>query len=724
MKSNITMGINQVSAALSAPKNSARDAGSWIRNVLYKIHLDLHTPDWDDDILKDIDPHQIISTVSRAGVDTLYFFSKDCYGNTYYNTNIGHKHRCIGDRDLLAEMLAEGRKAGVRIVAYHSIIWDNGAAAAHPEWCMRGPTGKALTDCVTTDTGKWRYLCHNTGYRDYLLGMIREVAENYDVAGFHLDMLNLEFGGLSCYCDTCKKLFFEQCGQELPTAPSTDPVWRKFLEFRYKSVELLGFAMRDLVQEIRPDLPVIMNYHGSFNFDWRVGQMPVRHSLYSSMGTGETYTPMLGDMYPGLESRYIRDLVPGRPAELASWRTNRITDFTIKPKAQLQYEMLISLACNVNCMLIDQPFANGWLDEVPYDVLAEVFKEIEAKRPYFGGESLKHVALFYSCRSRDYYGMDHQENFQLPIMGAYKAMVESHFNVAFLFDETLTSGRLAEYPVVFLANVAALTADECRMFTDYVAHGGVLIATQNTSLYSEVGERLPNFQLSELFGVDYESTSDFEEHYLRNLPHELSQDVDQRYHILNKGAYHMVRPTTAQGVGDLHAPFRKRRLPDQFFSHNMHPPDKRVTDALFINHYGKGVCIYLPHGLDASYANMYELPEHRKLMRNLVNAYSPAPLVRVHAPLNVESIINQKSGQVLVHLLAFSPIRAARCLPSLDKPIQPSNRMEEPCIYRGVIQLDRPVRSAKAFHPSTIVTIEANKVSIQCEEVHEVLVIE
>jgi hypothetical protein len=715
------METNHSSASLETRKSGERDDGSWIKNVLYKIHLDLHTPDWDDEILKDIDPHQIISTVTRAGVDTLYFFSKDCYGNAYYNTKLGHKHRCIGDRDLLAEMLAEGRKAGVRIVAYHSIIWDNGAAEAHPEWCMRGPDGEALTDCVTTDTSKWKYLCHNTGYRDYLLGMIREVAENYDVAGFHLDMLNMDFGGLSCYCDICGKLFHEQTGQELPTAPSTDPIWRKFLEFRYKTVERLGFAMRDLVQGIRPGLPVIMNYHASFNFDWRVGQMPVRHSLYSSMGTGETYTPMLGDMYPGLESRYIRDLVPGRAAELASWRMNRITDFTIKPKAQLQYEMFISLACNVNSMLIDQTFANGWLDEVPYDVLAEVFKEIEAKRSSFGGEPVKQVALFYSCRSRDYYGMDRQEKFQLPVMGAYKAMVESHFNLEFLFDETLSPGRLAEFPVVLLPNVAALTAAECRMFTDYVAGGGVLIATLDTSLYSESGGRLPNFQLNRLFGVDYEMTSDFEEHYLRNLPAALSQDVDRRYHILNKGSYHIVRPTTAQAAGDLHAPFRKRKFPDRFFSHNMHPPDKRVTDALFINRHGKGVCIYMPHGLDASYADLYELPEHRKLLRNLVATYAPAFPVRVKAPLNVESIINRKDGRILVHLLAFSPIRAARCLPSLDKPIQPSNRMEEPCIYRAVIELDRPVRSAKAFHSSTILKIEANQVIIQCEQVHEVV---
>lgn len=144
-------------------------------------------------------------------------------------------------------------------------------------------------------------------------------------------------------------------------------------------------------------------------------------------------------------------------------------------------------------------------------------------------------------------------------------------------------------------------------------------------------------------------------------------------------------------------------------------------DALYVNHYGRGTCVYLPHGLDASYADMYELPEHRSLLRNLVTAYAAVPAPRVDAPLNVESIIRRKEGRFLVHLLAFNPIRAARCLPSLDKPIQPSNRMEQPCIYRAVIELDEPIRKVKTFYPTTQIRIDGHRIAIQCEEVHEVI---
>ena len=41
------------------------------------------------------------------------------------------------------------------------------------------------------------------------------------------------------------------------------------------------------------------------------------------MATGETYTPMFGDMYPALEGRFVRAIADGKPFEMVSWRMNR-----------------------------------------------------------------------------------------------------------------------------------------------------------------------------------------------------------------------------------------------------------------------------------------------------------------------------------------------------------------------------------------------------------------
>jgi len=699
-------------------------ASQWYKESLCKLHLDMHCPEWHESILSNFDARAIVHTVADAGSDAMYFFTKDCYGNAYYNTHIGHKHKCIGRRDLLDEVLKEAAQIKLPIMAYYTVIWDNFAAEHHPDWCMLDADGKPLMDTVTMDDGKWRYVCHNTGYADYAAAMIREIAKGYPVAGFHLDMFNMDFGKLSCYCPVCRKLFKKQTGKELPTRSGVNETWRQFMEFRYRSVEKFAQLLRQAALEENPDLVVVMNYHGSPNFDWRVGQQPVRHSLFSDLATGETYTPMLGDMYPGMEARFLRNLVPGKPVEMVSWRMNRFTDFTVKPITQLRWEAFTCAANGATNMLIDQPFADGRLDPAAYKLIKKVFHEIRDKKEYFVGDFVRQAALYYSCKTRDFYAMDHQKKFIVPVMGAYKALIENHLCVDFLFDETLTYEIIAQYPIVFLPNVACLSEQEAVVFRDYVRNGGVLIATFDTARCDENGQLRKDFVLADVFGVQYKSTVDCDANYLRALPSPYGDEIDGEYHILNLGPVHMVRPVTAKALGDVHDSFFKRRVPQQFFSHNMHPPYKRLTDAIYVNRFGQGTCIYLPHNCDGSYADTYELPEHRKILGNIVRAHAPKAIVEVEeGPLNLEVSIRQSGKMLFVHLLCFNALRQAASCPSLNKPLRPSLRMEEPPLYKAKLKINASYKSIKTLHPSALIKTDGCCVELLIDDVHEVVVI-
>jgi len=697
----------------------------WYEKASCKIHLDMHCPEWHESILENFDAKRIVEQVAAAGADALYFFAKDHYGNAYYQTRIGHRHRCLGDRDFLAEIIAEARHVELPIMAYFSVIWDNHAAQAHPEWCMRNPNGQALSDTITSDHGKWQYVCHNSGYAEQLSQMIDEVASQHSVAGFHLDMLNYDFGGQSCYCDNCRRMFRERTGHDLPEEATWDAVWREFLEFRYDSVERLFERLKQTALRHDPASCVVMNYHASPDFDWRVGQQPVRHSLPGTLGTGETYTPAFGDLYPGMESRFIRNIAPGKPFELVAWRMNRITDFTVKPREQLRWEILSCLQHRGSVMLIDQPMHDGTLDPVAYDRVREVFQEAHQLEPHFHGEFVTYVGLYYSARSRDLYARGEQEKFLLPIMGSYKALVESHVPVDFVFDEMLTKERLAQFPVIVLPNVAALSEFEVQLLTDYVREGGNLIATLDTSLYSEFGDRLEDFRLAEVFGVSYGESVDCDNNYFSNLTEPYTTGIDRRYKVLNQGCFHRVERRTASGVGDLHDAFFKRRFPDQFFSHNIHPPHQRLSDALYINRFGRGTCIYVPFGLDRSYADYYELPEHRRLLANLVKSLSPPPLVEIEAPLNCEAVLTQEGTTLRIHLTMFNPLRQSTTLPSLDQPIRPSIRMEEAALYQATVRCEKPFQSVSAVRDTTDVQVDRQQIiEVTCRDVYEVLTIE
>lgn len=697
---------------------------NWLDAGGCKIHLDMHCPDWDDEILARFDARAIVDSVAKCGSDALYFFAKDCYGNAYYATSMGQRHRSMGERDFLAEVCSEAAKRELPIVAYYSVIWDNHAASEYPEWTLRDPAGRALSDTVTSDLGKWCYLCHNSPYRDYAAAMIREIAQQYPVAGLHLDMFNMDFGGISCHCTWCQEAYLARTGEPLPVEATWDDSWRRFLEFRYDSVERLMCDLRDAARHDKPGLPVVMNFHGAPNFDWRVGQLPFRHSLPSTMGTGETYTPMFGDLYPGMEGRFLRSLAPQRPFEMVSWRMTRITDFTLKSRPQLRWEVFTGLLHGGSAMLIDQPFADGTLDQVAYDRIGEVFQEAAEMRPSLRGEFVPQAALYFSAKTRDWYGRDEQSRFIVPLTGAYKALVESHCQVEFLFDETVDRNHLTRYPVVVLPNTAILTAKESESLRDYVRAGGCLIATFDSSRYDEDGRPLPNFDLRDVFGVEFVDTLDCDNVYFRGLQPPLSGGVDPRQYVLCNGPAHVVRPTTAVGYGDLHQAFHKRRVPQHFFSHNIHPPHDRIGAALFVNRFGNGTCIYLPFGLDHSYGDMFELPEHRQVLGALLSELAPAPFVEITAPLNCEVVLRRDSRRLYAILTMFAPVRQNAALPTLNRPVRPSLRMEEPPCFQASFRVRQPFIDAAVIHGTAKIEIDGARVAVHCTDVYALVAID
>jgi len=695
---------------------------NWPKEALYKIHLDLHCPDWNESILSNFDTERVVSEIAATGTKVLYFFSKDCYGNAYYPTKIGKRHKCIGQRDLLGEVVEQAQLNGLQVVAY-SVLWDNHAAEAHPDWRMRYADGTPAKDVVTSDGhGRWQYLCHNSPFAEYMCEMLGEVSQNYDVAGFHIDMLNMDFGRVTCYCDHCQRKFFQQHSFALPTEPNWDDHWCKFLEFRYQSVEEIATRMRKAIRLHKPNLPISLNFHGSPGFDWRVAQQPVRHSRLSDIGTAETYTPMFGNMYPGMAARFVRNLVPDRPFEMVPWRMNRITDFTIKPKTQLRWEALTALAAGGSVMLIDQPFHDGTLDEVAYELMREVFEEIEAKRQTFLGKSVKHIGLYYSTRNRDYFGRSNQRIFLLPVMGAYKALTESHFPIDFVFDETLTLKTIEEFPVIFLPNVAAMSSYEASTFREYVKRGGNLIATYKTSLHDEEGVPLEEFQLGDVFGIEWMQSSDCDTHYCQHFESDLGNGLEFEQYVLVEEGAHQVKATTAKPDGGLHVAFFRNVPGKQFFSHNKHPPYLNIGNAAFVNSYGKGRCVYFPFGIDASYASEHEQREHRILLRNAVRTCEHGPLIKiVNAPLNVEVEIRKLDDTFFVHLLSFHPKRQSTSLPLLSNPIRPSIRMEQAMTYEIELLCEFEIEKIKVWNSQSKCTRDQSHLFLVCSDIHEVI---
>src|SRR5207302_1924734 len=79
------------------------------------------------------------------------------------------------------------------------------------------------------------------------------------------------------------------------------------------------------------------------------------------------------------------------------------------------------------------------------------------------------------------------------LQGLYYALREGRFFFDFVHEDDLRTETLSRYRALLIPNAAYLSDQHCRQIRDYVRGGGSLLATFETSLYSEWGDRLADF---------------------------------------------------------------------------------------------------------------------------------------------------------------------------------------------------------------------------------------
>ena len=115
---------------------------------------------------------------------------------------------------------------------------------------------------------------------------------------------------------------------------------------------------------------------------------------------------------------------------------------------------------------------------------------------------LASVAVLYWQRNTDFFGRDEaEERCDAPARGLGQALVRGRIPYALLNADQLGTVDLSRYRAILLPNIGALSEAHCQALRAYVAGGGGLVATGETSLYDEWGDRRPDFGLAGVFGA-------------------------------------------------------------------------------------------------------------------------------------------------------------------------------------------------------------------------------
>jgi len=113
------------------------------RNLVFpkrSIHVDFHTGPAVPDVARDFNAAEFAQTFKKAHVDSVCVFAKCHHGHLYYNTDRPERHPGLpSSLDLLAEQIDALRAEGLLAPIYLSVLCDEYAANAHPEWIALTP---------------------------------------------------------------------------------------------------------------------------------------------------------------------------------------------------------------------------------------------------------------------------------------------------------------------------------------------------------------------------------------------------------------------------------------------------------------------------------------------------------------------------------------------------------------------------------------------------------
>lgn len=658
---------------METPENTPKtrpDGGNgaekWYRNSFRRCLVDMHIPDWDERFMASFDSAAYIDAMRTAGVDTAYFYANSCTGICNWPTKVGHQHNGLRGRDIVGEVTRGLRAAGIRPIVYIN-IWSKWAYEQHPDWRCVDQKGRGTLDYIWNQPGRYGECCMNSPYSDYVLALVDELCQNYDFDGFWVDMI---LWRMMCFCAHCRRRFKEETGQELPKVVDwQDPVWYAYLRKREAWNEEFFRRIIDRVKSYKPDATVMCN--SSYYPTYFMGESLKFFRMGEFIG-GDYSMDRLGHSF---ECSLFNSVSAHKPFEfLGSVMDPSLYEHSIiKSEEKLASLMFSTLAYNGRYGFIDAIDPTGTLNPRVYQRMRRIFEKERPYEKYLRPEVrfVRDVGLYTNPAS----GITPSQN-GVPVVDAnpsaphmastqHTALNLMDLHVPFAVLTPYDLDTLGQSKLLVLSDLAVVSPAEAEKLREFVREGGCLYASGGTGRWDEAGREVPGGALSDLLGVTFEGEAASKVTYIRPEPgHEALLDGYTAAHPLTlDGPQMRVRANPGTEVlGRLTLPWVDPADTTKFASAISDPPG-RETDcvSLALSRYGKGRVIYAAGTLEALHKpdqaqtflrllrllmqepfsfetdaphcvelTLYEQPEERRYILNLVNIQEKLPSVPVY----------------------------------------------------------------------------------------------
>jgi hypothetical protein len=651
----------------------------WYRKSFFRNLVDTHINNGDVSLLASCDPAAYARNMITAGVDTAYIYASNCLGLCLFPSKIGYRHQITEKRDLFGENLAACRAEGLGVVGYLN-SWSTEAYNLNPGWRVIGVNNKGSRDgdadrSWPSEGHETRFgvCCVNSPYRDYFFQLVRELCSGYKIDGLWIDMVG--FWRSACYCESCKKLYREETGREIPRVVNWESrEWVDYIHFKQRSVTRYARDIRSIAQEVSPGISVSLQSAG-----WRVG---IRVGLETAYFVESDY--LSGDFYGDLNAqavdcKFLRGVTSNQPFEYMTSRCPNLYFHTMsKPISRLRQESYEAILHGGSFMFIDAIDPQGTMNPELYRTIRPIRDELASivSKDFYEGKFLSDTAVYINFASmpnpEDNGKSPDEMSDSYPLVRRLENIAailrKSHIQFDIITD--LRLDRLGDYPVIILPGVRVLSKKETKAFEAYVRNGGRLYVSGFTGIVDEPEAENPTgsgsllrdeFVLSELMGVSWCGLIDRSTVYIAGKERgRLFSEEKIAYPYAADGPVpKLALKAGCKALAMFTLPISSHNDGNTFVNAISDPPWERTEyPALTENTYGVGRCVY-----SASHIEDVSADETERFLINIMEyLLEGVGKIRIEAPECVE--LSVKKAEKEIRIALFNT-----CFPATRAPV-------------------------------------------------------
>lgn len=460
---------------------------------------------------------------------------------------------------------------------------------------------------------------------EHMPEILKEVSSNYFSDGI---FVNRWQGTGMCYCESCKKLFREASGRELPkfqpnkvfdfSLPKEDPASRAYLEWRKNRLFELWDHWDMIVRKINPHARFIPNMGGSLRATMDMSEFGKKADYLTVDRQGRTGSAAVWAI--GIAAKEFRAVMGNKPLGAG---------FAFGP--QSKYRWIDSVHGNDGefYMWVVEAIANGirpsfgktsasvedkrWMNDIE-----KLFTWHHSVEKYLRNDySMAKVGIVYS----QYENID--SSGANAGLGMYQALIEARIPFEMVHTGLLDAAHMNAFELLIFPNLVALSDKHCRQIKDFVNRGGSVLATYETSLYDEAGAKRKDFGLASVFGVRYlgERMGPLNNSYFRletdtatGKRHSVLKGWDGVNQIINTSFRLKVEAT------DTHEAYPLTNIPTypSLPMEELYPREpKTLEPLLYLKNTGKGKVVYFPGNIDSTFDELL-MEDHAALLKNCI----------------------------------------------------------------------------------------------------------